>query len=101
MQVLTHKVADIFVPVVVVIALVAFGVRAAIGSALAFNYGFVAAITVLIFACPCPVRLAMPAIQSFRSCPPSLFGPARLNFRWKAASGLGLCFLEGALFRGP
>ena len=59
-QGLADKVAGIFVPVVVLIAVVAFGVWAAVGPAPAFNYAFVVAITVLIIACPCAVGLATP-----------------------------------------
>jgi len=59
-QGLADKVAGIFVPVVIVIAVVAFVVWAAVGPAPAFNYAFVVAISVLIIACPCAVGLATP-----------------------------------------
>ncbi len=59
-QGLADRVAAIFVPVVVAIALLAFAVWAAVGPAPAFNYAFVVAISVLIIACPCAVGLATP-----------------------------------------
>ena len=59
-QGLADRVAGIFVPVVVVIAVIAFATWAAIGPAPALNYAFVVAISVLIIACPCAVGLATP-----------------------------------------
>ncbi|WP_067564065.1 copper-transporting P-type ATPase [Halofilum ochraceum] len=59
-QGLADRVAGIFVPVVVAIALLAFGVWAVIGPAPALNHAFVVAISVLIIACPCAVGLATP-----------------------------------------
>ncbi|MEF8834096.1 MAG: copper-translocating P-type ATPase, partial [Halofilum sp. (in: g-proteobacteria)] len=59
-QGLADKVAAIFVPVIVAIAVLAFVVWAAVGPAPAFNYAFVVAISVLIIACPCAVGLATP-----------------------------------------
>ena len=59
-QGLADRVAAIFVPVVIAIAVVAFAVWAAVGPAPAFNYAFVVAISVLIIACPCAVGLATP-----------------------------------------
>jgi len=59
-QGLADRVAAIFVPVVVAIAVVAFGVWAAVGPSPALNHAFVVAISVLIIACPCAVGLATP-----------------------------------------
>ncbi len=59
-QGLADKVAAIFVPVIVAIAVLAFAVWAAVGPEPAFNYAFVVAISVLIIACPCAVGLATP-----------------------------------------
>jgi Cu+-exporting ATPase len=59
-QGLADRVAGIFVPVVVAIALAAFAVWAVIGPDPALNHAFVVAISVLIIACPCAVGLATP-----------------------------------------
>jgi len=59
-QSLADKVAAIFVPVVVAVAVLAFGIWLAVGPVPAFNHAFVVAISVLIIACPCAVGLATP-----------------------------------------
>ncbi|MDZ7787224.1 MAG: copper-translocating P-type ATPase [Halofilum sp. (in: g-proteobacteria)] len=59
-QGLADRVAGIFVPVVVAIALLAFAVWAVIGPEPALNHAFVVAISVLIIACPCALGLATP-----------------------------------------
>ncbi len=59
-QGLADKVAGIFVPAVVATAVVAFIVWALIGPAPALAYALVAAISVLIIACPCALGLATP-----------------------------------------
>jgi len=59
-QGLADRVAAIFVPAVVSVAVVAFVVWASIGPEPALNYAFVVAISVLIIACPCAVGLATP-----------------------------------------
>ncbi|MEX1081696.1 MAG: copper-translocating P-type ATPase [Halofilum sp. (in: g-proteobacteria)] len=59
-QGLADRVAAVFVPIVVTIAIIAFVVWAATGPQPAFNYAFVVAISVLIIACPCAVGLATP-----------------------------------------
>lgn len=57
-QRLADAVAGYFVPAVVVVALVAFGVWAAYGPDM--SYALVAAVAVLIIACPCALGLATP-----------------------------------------
>ncbi|MES1927183.1 heavy metal translocating P-type ATPase [Salinisphaera sp. T31B1] len=59
-QGLADKVAGIFVPAVVGTAIVAFIVWALVGPAPALAYALVAAISVLIIACPCALGLATP-----------------------------------------
>ncbi|SMF94217.1 Cu+-exporting ATPase [Methylomagnum ishizawai] len=57
---LVDKVAAVFVPVVVAIALVTFLVWWIMGPPPAFGYAFVTAMTVLVIACPCALGLATP-----------------------------------------
>lgn len=59
-QKLVDKVAGIFVPIVIVIALVAFTAWNIFGGENAFTYGLLALITVLVIACPCALGLATP-----------------------------------------
>lgn len=59
-QKLVDKVAGIFVPVVIVIALVAFGIWYFLGPEPSVTYAFLVLITVLIIACPCALGLATP-----------------------------------------
>lgn len=58
MQSLADKVSAWFVPSVVLAALIAFGVWYTFGHS--FNYALLAAISVLIIACPCALGLATP-----------------------------------------
>jgi Cu+-exporting ATPase len=59
-QRLADQVSGWFVPVVIVIALMAFAAWAMYGPEPRFAYGLVAAVTVLIIACPCALGLATP-----------------------------------------
>ncbi|WP_353226672.1 heavy metal translocating P-type ATPase [Novosphingobium sp.] len=59
-QRLADQVAGWFVPAVIAVAAIAFIVWAAFGPEPRFTYGFVAAVTVLIIACPCALGLATP-----------------------------------------
>ncbi|SEA62907.1 Cu2+-exporting ATPase [Arachidicoccus rhizosphaerae] len=59
-QKLADKISGYFVPIVVVIALIAFTIWAIYGPDPAYVYGFVNAIAVLIIACPCALGLATP-----------------------------------------
>ncbi len=56
-QRLADVVSGYFVPAVIVVAIIAFGVWLALGS---FAYAIVAAVSVLIIACPCALGLATP-----------------------------------------
>jgi Cu+-exporting ATPase len=60
MQKLADKVAAIFVPVVVVIAILTFGTWVTIGPEPKFAHALLSAISVLIIACPCALGLATP-----------------------------------------
>ena len=59
-QKLVDKIAGIFVPVVVVISLVAFVLWWIFGGENGFIYGLLAMVTVLVIACPCALGLATP-----------------------------------------
>jgi Cu+-exporting ATPase len=59
-QRLADQVAGWFVPVVIVVALVAFGAWAVFGPEPRMAFGLVAAVSVLIIACPCALGLATP-----------------------------------------
>lgn len=59
-QKLADTVSGYFVPVVVIIALITFGVWAIWGPEPAYVYALVNAIAVLIIACPCALGLATP-----------------------------------------
>jgi P-type Cu+ transporter len=59
-QRLADQVAGWFVPTVIVVAFVAFGVWAMFGPEPRMAFGLVAAVSVLIIACPCALGLATP-----------------------------------------
>jgi Cu+-exporting ATPase len=59
-QALADRVAGYFVPAVVAVAVLAFVAWLAFGPAPAFSYALVAAVSVLIIACPCALGLATP-----------------------------------------
>jgi P-type Cu+ transporter len=59
-QRLADRVAGWFVPAVIFVAVVAFAAWAIYGPEPRFAYGLVAAVTVLIIACPCALGLATP-----------------------------------------
>src|SRR5207245_7678752 len=59
-QRLADQVSGWFVPAVIAIAMIAFAAWATFGPEPRFTYGLVAAVTVLIIACPCALGLATP-----------------------------------------
>ncbi len=59
-QGLADKVASVFVPAVVLVAVLAFGAWAILGPAPSMVYALVSAVSVLIIACPCALGLATP-----------------------------------------
>jgi Cu+-exporting ATPase len=59
-QALADRIAAVFVPIVVGAAIVTFAVWIALGPAPALSHAFVAAVSVLVIACPCAMGLATP-----------------------------------------
>jgi Cu+-exporting ATPase len=59
-QRLADKVSAWFVPLVIAVALLAFAAWAIFGPEPRFGFGLIAAVTVLIIACPCALGLATP-----------------------------------------
>ncbi len=60
-QQLADRIAAVFVPVVVVIALLAFGLWMTLGPEPRLSFAFASALAVLLIACPCALGLATPA----------------------------------------
>lgn len=59
-QKLVDKIAGIFVPIVIVIAILTFGVWMLFGGENAFSHALLASVSVLVIACPCALGLATP-----------------------------------------
>jgi Cu2+-exporting ATPase len=59
-QQLVDKIAGIFVPIVLGIALLTFGTWMVFGGEHALSYGLLSAVSVLVIACPCALGLATP-----------------------------------------
>src|SRR6185437_6974809 len=59
-QALADRIAAVFVPAVLVVAAVTFAVWMTLGPAPALGHAFVAAVSVLVIACPCAMGLATP-----------------------------------------
>ena len=59
-QKLVDKIAGIFVPVIMIIALLSFILWLILDPSNGFTHGLLAAVTVLIIACPCALGLATP-----------------------------------------
>ncbi|MAF95013.1 MAG: copper-translocating P-type ATPase [Rhodospirillaceae bacterium] len=59
-QKLADKIAGVFVPIVIGVAAVTFGVWLAFGPVPALSFAFVTAVSVLLIACPCAMGLATP-----------------------------------------
>ncbi|NQV86005.1 MAG: heavy metal translocating P-type ATPase, partial [Woeseiaceae bacterium] len=59
-QKLADQVAGVFVPIVIITAMVTFIVWAAVGPAPALAYALINSVAVLIIACPCALGLATP-----------------------------------------
>ena len=59
-QKLVDKIASVFVPIIITIALVAFVAWNLLASDNGFTHGLLAMVTVLIIACPCALGLATP-----------------------------------------
>ncbi len=59
-QGLADRVASLFVPAVIAIAVIAFAIWSLVGPDPRFAHALIAAVTVLIIACPCALGLATP-----------------------------------------
>ena len=59
-QKLVDKIAGIFVPIVIGISILTFGVWMVLGGDNAFTYALLSSVSVLVIACPCALGLATP-----------------------------------------
>ena len=59
-QEIADRIAGVFVPAVILVAALTFATWAWIGPSPVLNYAFVAAVSVLVIACPCAMGLATP-----------------------------------------
>ncbi len=59
-QALADRIAAVFVPLVMLVAVITFGVWLVLGPEPSLNFAFVAAVSVLVVACPCAMGLATP-----------------------------------------
>jgi len=59
-QKVADRIAGVFVPVVIALALFTFAIWLAVGPSPALNHAFVAAVSVLLISCPCAMGLATP-----------------------------------------
>ncbi|ESR26966.1 heavy metal translocating P-type ATPase [Lutibaculum baratangense] len=59
-QAMADRIASVFVPIVIAVALLTFAAWLALGPSPAISYAFVAAVSVLLVACPCAMGLATP-----------------------------------------
>lgn len=80
-QRLADRIAAVFVPIVMGIAVLTFGVWLWLGPEPALNHAFAAAVSVLLIACPCAMGLATPTAILVAS---------------GRGAGLGLLFRQGA-----
>ena len=77
-QALADKVSGYFVPVVLGIAVLAFAAWAAFGPAPALSYALIAAVSVVIIACPCALSSRLKPLSGWkRSTLSSLIKPGR------------------------
>ena len=59
-QQLADRIAGVFVPAVILVAAITFAIWLWVGPPPTLNYAFVAAVSVLVIACPCAMGLATP-----------------------------------------
>jgi Cu+-exporting ATPase len=59
-QQIADRIAGVFVPIVMLVAVVTFTIWLLIGPQPALSFGFIAAVSVLLIACPCAMGLATP-----------------------------------------